>query len=449
MWRLVLNLYKISMQFGDFSALCAIILPFIMKFFPLRKETSSREGRKQTKKRVSGVFISCILIVMLLLSLFIIKQIFIFRGMIPEEVPSIEGMLYVDAVEYLQKADFLEKVVCEGESENWSNYVVEKQVPSGGETALTKTKVKLFLVPAETQPEKSDTQGRNPEDTPLVLSSIVLDADPEFSDTSISPSCAYSGDEVELHIHSEALNYGFDLTLIDRNGNELPYEREDWGIFTFVMPGCDVTVYLNKAEPEFDPTIPPEPVVPEAVCDYGLGCPTRSFSDLDPDEWYHEAVDFVISGELMSGYDDRFMPDGTLTRAEAAALFFILEGCPSATTNYSFIDVPYTAWYATAVNWAADVGLIEGYDDNTFQPSTLITMEQFITILWRYAGSPDNRFPYIAFTDQEEISQYASSAVDWAAGEGFLRFTNGTLNAHKNITRVEVAEILKNYIIGN
>ena len=446
MWRLVLNLYKISMQFGDFSALCAIVLPFIMKYFPLRKETSSREDRKQTKKRVSGAFISCILIVVLLLSLFIIKQIFNFRGMIPEEVPHVEGTLYADAVESLQEAKFSEKVICEDESENWSDYVVEKQEPSGGETSLTKTRVKLFLVPAKTRTEEPDTYDENPENIAQVLSSIVLVVDPEFSDSSISPSCAYSGDEVELHIHSEVFYHGFGLKLIDRNGNELAYEREDWGIFTFIMPDCDVTVYLSASE-----SVPPMPTdfaEPETPCN-DPNCPTRSFSDLDPGAWYHDAVDFVIDNNLLSGYNGKFLPDGTLTRAEVATVLCYMTGWPDVIVlNSSITDVSDDAWYAVPVSWAVGNGIMCGYADQTFRPDEPVTIEQFITILWRFASSPADHSPYQAFTDEDKISPYAAAAVGWAAGEKFLRFTDGTLNAHKNITRAEAAEILKNYIIG-
>lgn len=154
----MLNLYKISMETGILAGILGSVLAVIIGFSPrLRKETGSQGGHKQTKKRVGAALISSILIVALLVLMFIIMLLFKLSGMIPEEVPSVEGMLYVDAVEYLQKADFLEKVICEGESENWSNYVVEKQVPSGGETALTKTKVKLYLTPSEMQQESSNT----------------------------------------------------------------------------------------------------------------------------------------------------------------------------------------------------------------------------------------------------------------------------------------------------
>lgn len=437
-----LILYYISHEVGALASICSGIISAIV-FFASRanRETTSRKDTYRSRPPLNTTDISLIAILVVSFFIFILQIYYNVTNTKPVEVPSVEGESYAQAVDVLQSEGLLEKVICEDNAENWDNYVVVKQKPTGGETVLTKTKVKLFLAPAETQPEEPNTQDENPEVTPLTLSSIVLKADQEFSNANITPSSAYSGDSVELHI-SGIDHYGFDLTLIDRNGNELLYEREDWGIFNFIMPDNDVTVYLTSLT-----NIPDEPSLPNTICKYGLfDCPTCGFTDLDPNAWYHDAVDFVVSHEILSGYENEFLPDGTFTRAEIASLFCKLAGWPIIPADNQFTDVPETAWYAAAVNWAANQEIIDGYSDRTFHPNDLVTVEQFITILWKYAGSPINNQVYLAFYDEDEISQYAADAVEWAAGEGFLRFTNSVLNPQRHISRIEAAEILKNYI---
>ena len=55
----------------------------------------------------------------------------------------------------------------------------------------------------------------------------------------------------------------------------------------------------------------------EKPCDGGAGCPTRAFTDLSADAWYHGAVDYVLESGIMSGCGNGlFAPDGDLSRAQ-------------------------------------------------------------------------------------------------------------------------------------
>ena len=439
-------LYQSGKEVGAFVGIFTAIITVLIYAVPQKRNRRrhpkaippGNSGESKQPSRVV-IIISVLLIAFAILILFS-KQIFDLRGMEPVEVPFVEGKTYVEAILDLQSADLREKVICEDDSEDWSNYIVTEQRPAAGEMALTKTEVKLFLTSSEARPEGANTQSENPKDTPSGSFNILLAAAPEFGDVSISPRSALSGSKVEVNIMVN--DWDFTITLADNDGNELEYERTDAGFFEFIMPNSDVTVYLASAS-----TIPDEPAVP-GVCRYGLfNCPTRSFSDLDPDAWYHEAVDFVISNDLMGGYSDTFLPEGTVTRAGVANILCKMTGWPDAITfNDSFTDVLGDEWYAPAVSWAANNGIMGGYSDGTFRPDAPVTVEEFILILWRFAGSPTDRFPYAVFTDQSKISQYAIDAVGWAAGQGFLLFADGTLNPQQNITRIEVAEILKNFM---
>lgn len=78
----------------------------------------------------------------------------------------------------------------------------------------------------------------------------------------------------------------------------------------------------------------------------------------------------------------------------------------------SFKDVKQGAWYYNAVIWAADNGIVKGYEDGCFYPNRPITREQMVTMLYRYmqfkglkvdASSED----WKSFTDYANVHAWA------------------------------------------
>ena len=112
------------------------------------------------------------------------------------------------------------------------------------------------------------------------------------------------------------------------------------------------------------------------------------FADLSsPDAWYAEAVQFMFELGLMQGVSEtQFDPQGTLTRAQVATILHRLAGEPEVQWRFVFSDVPYTApsWYRNAVIWAYDNDIVRGFDGR-FSPHDEITREQFAAMLHRYA----------------------------------------------------------------
>jgi hypothetical protein len=76
---------------------------------------------------------------------------------------------------------------------------------------------------------------------------------------------------------------------------------------------------------------------------------------------------------------------GQLSRAQVAMFLWRLEGEPQVGSGAPFADVPAGAWFAPAVRWAKDNGVIQGRDANTFDPYAPITRAELVAILWRYA----------------------------------------------------------------
>ena len=172
------------------------------------------------------------------------------------------------------------------------------------------------------------------------------------------------------------------------------------------------------------------------------------FVDVAPNAWYKDAVQYAYDNGLMTGVSDtEFAPEATTTRAMIVSILARLEGVESAQAA-GFADVT-DDWYATAVNWAASVGVVNGYEDNTFQPNTAITREQLAAILMNYAAykgeDVSNRADLTSYTDQP--STWAKEAMQWAVAEGLISgVTADTLQPQGAATRAQVAAILQRFL---
>ena len=173
------------------------------------------------------------------------------------------------------------------------------------------------------------------------------------------------------------------------------------------------------------------------------------FIDIAPDAWYKDAVQYAYDNGLMTGTSaTTFEPEATTTRAMIVSILARLEGVTTAQAA-GFADVDDNDWYATAVNWAANVGVVNGYEDNTFQPNTAITREQLAAILMNYAAykgeDVSNRADLTSYTDQP--STWAEEAMSWAVAEGLISgVTNTELQPQGNATRAQVAAILQRFL---
>ncbi|MBS6367232.1 MAG: S-layer homology domain-containing protein, partial [Clostridiales bacterium] len=174
------------------------------------------------------------------------------------------------------------------------------------------------------------------------------------------------------------------------------------------------------------------------------------FSDVTADAWYADAVEYVRDNGLMSGASTTaFSPNTTMTRAMLATVLYRLAGSPTVSGSDSFTDTTDGAWYAAAVLWASQQGLVTGYGNGLFGVNDPVSREQISTILWRYAGSP-TADGGTDFADESSIASYASAAVDWARANGIINGMSGNLFAPKSsATRAQVAMILSNYVQNN
>ena len=105
------------------------------------------------------------------------------------------------------------------------------------------------------------------------------------------------------------------------------------------------------------------------------------FVDVHDSDWYADAVRYVSDNGLMVGVDDNhFAPGGLTTRGMVVTVLHRMEGAPSAEAA-GFTDVESGMWYTEAVLWAQANGSVEGYGDGTFHPNASMTREEMMAIL--------------------------------------------------------------------
>jgi hypothetical protein len=174
-------------------------------------------------------------------------------------------------------------------------------------------------------------------------------------------------------------------------------------------------------------------------------CPSADYSDLDISQWYHEAVDYVLTHGQMTGYEDgRFGPDDALTRAQTAQILYQCAGRPAVSGTNSFADVADGAWYADAVTWATGNGIVTGYENGSFGPNDQVTREQLAVMLWHYAGSPVATSSALTFVDADAISPWALDAIRWATEQGILSgYPGNDLRPGVPTTRSQAAQMLQ------
>lgn len=187
------------------------------------------------------------------------------------------------------------------------------------------------------------------------------------------------------------------------------------------------------------------------------GCATAqtNYEDVEKNAWYTEAVNYVAEEQIMVGIgNNRFSPQGSVTRAQAVQVLYALNKKKSATPSGTkkidtiFVDVKNEAWYAEALSWAYP-RFIMGYPDGSFRPDRLITREEFSAILWSFAMQDGKTREWnkniSLFPDYNEVSEYARYPLCWMFSHGLIFGTGKGLEPKSNLTRAQLAMMMFRY----
>ena len=245
----------------------------------------------------------------------------------------------------------------------------------------------------------------------------------ENGTVTVSTKYATSGSTVTITVKPDD---GFkldELTVIDKNGNELKLTDKGNGKYTFTMPASKVEI--NAAfvkEVEISP-----------------------FSDVSTSAYYYEAVKWAqkkgITGGIGNGL---FGPNQPCTRAQIVTFLWRAAGSPVVNYAMNMSDVPESSYYAEAVRWALSEGITTGTTENTFSPDSECTRAQAVAFLFRYAASEAVTLQELVsgFSDADSVPGYALPAMNWALAEEIVQGNGSKLMPNDSCTRAQIVTFL-------
>ena len=247
---------------------------------------------------------------------------------------------------------------------------------------------------------------------------------------------ATEGDKVTITVSPDEA-YMLDEMTITSGGKDVEVTDNGDGTYTFTMPRGDVKIEVTFAE---DPNWEEGPAMP--------------FVDVNEGDWFYDVVLYAYENGLMTGTSaDTFAPNTATTRGMIVSMLARLEGVTSA-ESAGFVDVADSDWYATAVNWAASEGIVNGFEDDTFRPNDVITREQMAAILYNYADykgyDVSARADLSDYADAASISSWAEDVLAWANAEGLINgMTATTIDPQGATTRAQTAAMFERFLTAH
>ena len=231
------------------------------------------------------------------------------------------------------------------------------------------------------------------------------------------------------------------ITAVPDKGYELTW------LYVKAADGTSVKVYEAIKADTYYFFMPDQEVTVSAIFAYDY--PDMPFIDVNPNSWYYSAIEFVYNKGIMNGVTaSTFNPDGTITRGMIVTMLWRMAGEPSAVAA-GFADVAADSYYAKAIAWAANNGIIEGYSASSFGPNDAITREQLATVLYRYAkylGYTTTGSSLSGYYDASRVSSWAKDAMGWAVKNGVVTGVSSTwLNPNGTASRAEAAQMFMNF----
>ena len=231
----------------------------------------------------------------------------------------------------------------------------------------------------------------------------------------VNPGRADKGDEVTVTVKP---NDGYELdelVVTDSKGNEVKLTAKSSTKFTFTMPAGTVDIKATFVKID-------------------AGSVLDDFTDVNPNAWYAEAVEFVVEEGLMTGTSSTtFAPDTSMSRA---MIWTVLAAYNDYNTSGG------NPWYAPGQQWA----MVNGVSDGT-APNGSITREQLAVMLWRAAGSPETSKSLSGYADASSVSDWALTAMAWAVDNGIISGMGGSsLAPQTTATRAQVAVMLMQFV---
>lgn len=167
--------------------------------------------------------------------------------------------------------------------------------------------------------------------------------------------------------------------------------------------------------------------------------------------WAANEIGEMNSRLIVQGVDGgRFDPDAVITRAEFAALLARALGLPEGGGQASFRDVGQSSWYSGAAAAVKAYGLMDGFKDGTFGPNREVSRQEAIVMIVRALRLADvssaisnaGQINLEAYSDRDQIGNWASDSIRAAISEGLMKGYGDELRPQKSLTRAETTVLL-------
>lgn len=172
-----------------------------------------------------------------------------------------------------------------------------------------------------------------------------------------------------------------------------------------------------------------------------------TYTDVSAEEWYADAVNYVVTNGVMSGDDAQqlFRPEYGVERSQFAVIICRFAGGEPTQGSLSFSDLTGEEWYYDYVNWMVDQGLMGGTDGAAFDPDSFLSCEQAIIVLYRLAGEPAITGTLEGYPYAPKVSDSGHDAVTWAWNNGLITEKECVWYPTQAVSRAQVALMLLRY----
>ena len=219
-----------------------------------------------------------------------------------------------------------------------------------------------------------------------------------------------------------------------------------------LLAACEVSgtlaVYELTGEQDETPDIPSVPGIDPILAAILAAANQQRFEDVASNAYYYDAVNWAVERNITSGTGKyTFSPDSSCTRADFVTFLWRAAGKPAVNYAMNFSDVKESSYYAEAVRWAASLGIVTGFSQNTFGAAAAVTREQAVTMLWRFAkqqgfDTTQGGMAIREYEDYDSLSEYAREAMVWAVNAGVLKGSGNRLLPDASCTRAQLVTLL-------
>jgi endo-1,4-beta-xylanase len=175
-----------------------------------------------------------------------------------------------------------------------------------------------------------------------------------------------------------------------------------------------------------------------------------SFSDVKESDWFAPAMNFMKEKGIMIGYENSVRPNDAVTRGELAKIVVTAFALTSDKTGTSFSDGS-GAWWNSFAETAAACGVVNGLGDGRFGGDEIINREMLAVMIDRAITAKNielyDQNSGTSFNDESYISDYAKAAIERLSKKGIIKGVGeGVFAPSLSVTRAEAAQIVYNVL---